>query len=65
MRSAVRLLSSMEASSDPGDWVEKNRQFHAALESAAEAPRLAAFVKSVQDSAAVRMQFMLFTSTHV
>lgn len=50
---ASALQGSMDRNTDTGEWVEKNRQFHAVLESAADSPRLAAFVKSVQDSAAL------------
>jgi DNA-binding GntR family transcriptional regulator len=53
LREATDLQARMEKDTDPAAWVEKNWKFHALLESAANSPRLAAFVKSVQDSAAL------------
>lgn len=53
LREAAELQSHMDRESDPGAWVEDNWKFHAQLEGAAQSRRLAAFVKSVQDSAAL------------
>jgi DNA-binding GntR family transcriptional regulator len=53
LKDAADMQARMERETDPGGWVEKNWKFHALLESAAQSPRLAGFVKSVQDSAAL------------
>jgi DNA-binding GntR family transcriptional regulator len=53
LKQAAALHARMEKETDPGAWVESNWKFHALLESAAQSPRLATFVKSVQDSAAL------------
>jgi DNA-binding GntR family transcriptional regulator len=53
LKEASDLQARMEKEVEPGAWVENNWKFHAMLESAAQSPRLATFVKSVQDSAAL------------
>jgi DNA-binding GntR family transcriptional regulator len=53
LKEAFELQAHMEKETDPGAWVEDNWRFHALIESAAQSPRLAAFVKSLQDSAAL------------
>lgn len=53
LKEASELQKTMNKEIDPGAWVESNWKFHFLLESAAESPRLAAFVKSVQDSSAL------------
>ena len=50
---ATALQRRMEAEADRGAWVELNREFHAVLGSAARSPRLASFVKTAQDIAAL------------
>ena len=59
LKEASDLLARMDKETDPGAWVEYNWKFHALLESAAQSPRLAAFVKSVQDSAALYVAHMI------
>jgi DNA-binding GntR family transcriptional regulator len=53
LKDAAELQTRMDKENDPAAWVAKNWKFHALLEGAAQSPRLAAFVKSVQDSAAL------------
>jgi DNA-binding GntR family transcriptional regulator len=53
LQEASDLQMRMGKETDPGVWVESNWKFHGLLESAAQSPRLASFVKSVQDSAAL------------
>ena len=47
---AQRLLDLMAKQKDPAVWVELNSQFHSQLERAADSPRLAMLLKSVQDA---------------
>lgn len=49
---AQRLLDLMEKSKDSGVWVDLNWQFHSLIESAANSPRLATLLKTVQDASA-------------
>jgi DNA-binding GntR family transcriptional regulator len=53
LKEASDLQARMEKETDPAAWVENNWKFHALLGKAAQSPRLASFVKSVQDSAAL------------
>jgi DNA-binding GntR family transcriptional regulator len=53
LKDASDLQARMDRETDPGAWVENNWKFHGLLESAAQSPRLAAFVQSVQDSSAL------------
>ncbi len=50
---AAELMKRMDKETEPAAWVENNWKFHSLLEGAAESPRLASFVKSVQDSSAL------------
>ncbi len=53
LKEASDLQVRMDKEADPGAWVEKNRKFHALLESSAQSPRLASVVKGVRDSASL------------
>jgi DNA-binding GntR family transcriptional regulator len=53
LEEASELLSRMGKETHPGAWVGLNRKFHDLIELAAESPRLAALVKSVQESSAL------------
>ena len=53
LREASEVQARMDKETNPGVWVEDNWKFHAILQSAARSPRLTAFIKSVQDSAAL------------
>ncbi|PZS16073.1 MAG: GntR family transcriptional regulator [Pseudonocardiales bacterium] len=48
---AAELLREMDDTDDPGWWVERNWQFHSLIEQAAGSRRLAAVIKTVQNSA--------------
>jgi DNA-binding GntR family transcriptional regulator len=53
LQEVADLLSRMGKETHAGAWVGLNRKFHELIELAADSPRLAALVKSVQDSAAL------------
>lgn len=50
---AEKILVEMEAETDFGTWADLNRDFHALIEDAAGAPRLASILKSLRDVAAI------------
>jgi DNA-binding GntR family transcriptional regulator len=53
LAAAAALQDKMDSEHDSGAWVEYNWQFHSLLERAANSPRLASMVKTVQDAAAI------------
>jgi DNA-binding GntR family transcriptional regulator len=53
LREATEVQARMERETNAAVWVEDNWKFHAILQGAARSPRLTAFIKSVQDSAAL------------
>jgi DNA-binding GntR family transcriptional regulator len=53
LREATQVQARMERETNAAVWVEDNWKFHAILQGAARSPRLTAFIKSVQDSAAL------------
>jgi DNA-binding GntR family transcriptional regulator len=48
---AAELVREMDATDDPGWWVERNWQFHSLIEQAAGSRRLGNVIKTVQNSA--------------
>lgn len=48
---AAELVLEMDATDDPGWWVERNWQFHSLIEQAAGSRRLGNVIKTVQNSA--------------
>lgn len=59
LQEAEALWLRMEDHSDPAEWAECNREFHALFVTAAESPRLGSILKGLRDSSTRYVQWSL------
>lgn len=59
LNEAEELWRRMEDHTDPSEWAENNRQFHALIVTASNAPRLTSILKGLRDSSTRYVQWSL------